>query len=45
MKKTIVFVLTLIALLGLSACGSTGKNSKKETAVSTEDSSTKKIRK
>ncbi|PZL69937.1 hypothetical protein CI088_16955 [Enterococcus plantarum] len=37
-----ISVLTVTALLGLSACGSTEKTPKKETAVSTEDSSTKK---
>ncbi|MBO0467864.1 hypothetical protein JZO73_10010 [Enterococcus plantarum] len=42
MKKIVISVLTLTALLGLSACGSTEKTPKKKTAVSTEDSSTKK---
>nr|OTP50363.1 hypothetical protein A5881_001787 [Enterococcus termitis] len=45
MKKIIISVLTITALLGLSACGSTGNTSKQETAVSTEDSSTKKDKK
>lgn len=30
MKKIIISVLTLTALLGLSACNSTGKTSKKK---------------
>lgn len=45
MKKIIISVFTLTLFLGLSACGSTGKATKKETAVSTEDSSTKKDKK
>jgi len=45
MKKITISVLTLTLLLGLSACGSIGDTSKKETVVSTENSSTKKDKK
>jgi len=45
MKRIIILVLTLTSILGLSACGSTGDTSKKETAISTEDSSIKKDKK
>lgn len=45
MKKIVISIVTLTALLGLSACGSTGNTSKKETAVSPESSSTEKDKK